>query len=242
MNEKIKALKAAFPHTLPVFTGFIFLGIAYGILMSSQGFSIIWSILMSLFVYAGSAQYLGITFLTSSFNPIYAFLMTLMVNARHIFYGISMLDKFKEAGKLKPFLIFGQCDETFSIIHAAKAPEGVDKNWFMFFITLLNYIYWALGTALGGLLSSVISFNTNGLDFVLTALFVVIFVGQWKKVENRKPALIGLLSSIGCLIIFGPGSFIIPAMVTILVCLMLVRKKVTEVKKTKDLIIDDRGM
>jgi len=178
LKEKTKALKAAFPHTIPVFTGFTFLGIAYGILMNSKGYGFGWIVLMSFMAFAGSAQYVAINLLTSIFNPIYALLLTLMVNARHLFYGISMLDKYKGTGKFKPYLIFGLCDETFSIICSTNPPEGVNRNWFMFFITMLDHGYWVLGSALGGLLGYMVSFNTKGLDFVLTALFVVIFIGQ----------------------------------------------------------------
>lgn len=180
---------------------------------------------MSLLAFAGSAQYVAITLLTSIFDPIYALLLTLMVNARHLFYGISMLDKYKGTGKLKPYLIFGLCDETFSIICSTEPPEGVNRNWFMFFITLLDHSYWVLGSALGGLLSYMVSFNTKGLDFVLTALFVVIFIGQWKTQKNHKPAVIGVLCSIICLVVFGQGNFIIPSMIAILVVLTLFRKK-----------------
>lgn len=225
METKTKALKAAFPHTIPVFTGFIFLGAAYGILMNTNGYGVGWSLLMSLIVFAGSAQYLAISFLTTTFNPLYAFLMTLMVNARHLFYGISMVDKYKDTGKLKPFLIFGLCDETFSVVFAAEPPEDVDKNWFVFFITLLQYLYWSLGTGIGGILGTMITFNTEGLDFVLTALFVVIFLGQWKANKDHKPAIIGVLSSVACLIIFGPDNFIIPSMIVIILILTIIRKQ-----------------
>lgn len=228
MDKKTKALKAAFPHTIPVFTGFIFLGIAYGILMDSKGYGVGWTFLMSAMAFGGSGQYLAITFLTSVFNPIHAFFMTLMVNARHIFYGISMLDKFKDAGKLKPFLIFSMCDETFSVVYSTEAPQGVDKNWFMFFISLLNYLYWVFGSVLGSLLGSMVTFNTKGLDFVLTALFVVIFVGQWKTGISRKPALIGVMSSIICILVFGQDNFIIPAMIAILATLTISRRKLVE--------------
>ena len=223
MKEKMKALQAAFPHTIPVFTGFTFLGIAYGILMNSKGYGFGWTVLMSLMAFAGSSQYVAITFLTSQFNPVYAFLMSLIVNARHLFYGISMLDAYKDAGKLKPYLIFGLCDESFSIICSAEPPEGVDRHWFYFFITLLDHGYWVLGSALGGLLGSMVSFNTKGLDFVLTAFFVTIFVGQWKAQKSRKSAVIGVICSVVCLIIFGGDHFIIPSMVAILVVLTLSR-------------------
>jgi len=225
LGEKRKALRAAFPHTIPVFTGFIFLGIAYGILMNSKGYGVGWSVLMSLMAFAGSAQYVAITLLTSVFNPLLAFLMTLMVNARHLFYGISMLDKYKVIGKLKPYLIFGLCDETFSIVCSTKIPESVNQSWFYFFITILDHSYWVLGSALGGLLGSMISFNTKGLDFVLTALFVVIFVGQWKTQKDHKPAVIGILCSAICLVIFGPSNFIIPSMIGILAVLSISRKE-----------------
>jgi 4-azaleucine resistance transporter AzlC len=231
IKEKTKALKAAFPHTIPILTGFTFLGIAYGILMNSKGYGVGWTILMSSIAFAGSAQYVAITFLTSIFNPIYALLMTLMVNARHLFYGISMLDRYKDTGKLKPYLIFGLCDETFSITCSTEPPEGVNRNWFYFFITLLNHSYWVIGSAIGGLLGTMVSFNTKGLDFVLTALFVVIFVGQWKSQKNHKPAVIGVLCSIACLVIFGPSNFIIPAMIAILAVLTIFQKNVHEKKE-----------
>lgn len=228
MKEKTKALKAAFPYTIPVFTGFTFLGIAYGILMNSKGYGFGWTVLMSLAAFAGSAQYVAITLLTSVFNPVYALLLTLMVNARHLFYGISMLDKYKNTGRLKPYLIFGLCDETFSIVCSAEPPEGVNRNWFMFFITLLDHGYWVFGSALGGLLGYMVSFNTKGLDFVLTALFVVIFLEQWKSQKNHAPAVIGIVCSIVCLVIFGQSNFIIPSMLAILAVLTLGRKNFGE--------------
>ncbi len=234
MKDKTKALKAAFPHTIPVLTGFLFLSIAYGILMDSKGYGVGWTALFSLIVFAGSAQYMAISFLTSVFNPMYALLMTLMLNARHLFYGISMLERYKDAGKFKPYLIFGMCDETFSITCSVELPEGVDRNWFFFFITLLNQTYWVLGSILGGLLGPMISFNTKGLDFVLTALFLVIFLGQWKSSKDRNPALIGLVCSLISLIIFGPDNFIIPAMIAILVVLILYRNKYEDKKISKE--------
>ena len=230
MKEKVNALKAAFPHTIPIFTGFIFIGIAYGILMNSKGYGFGWSLLFSLVVFAGSSQYVAITFLTSVFNPVYALMMSLMINARHLFYGISVIEKFRDTGKLKPFLIFGLCDETFSVVCSAEPPEGVNKGWFMFFITFLNYIYWALGSTLGGLIGSMVSFNTKGLDFVLTALFVVIFIGQWKSQKDHKPAIIGVACTFICLIAFGPNNFIIPSMIAIIAALTVLKKD-TEKKK-----------
>lgn len=222
--DKIKALKAAFPYTIPVFTGFTFLGIAYGILMTSKGYGPIWTLLMSLFVFAGSSQYVAITFLTTAFNPLNAFLMSLAVNARHIFYGISLLDKYKDMGKIKPYLIFGLCDETFSIVCSTEPPEGMSKKWFVFFVTLLDHMYWVLGSVIGSLVGYMIPSSIEGLDFVLTALFVIIFVGHWKSEGNRKPAAIGVICSVISLLIFGPDNFIIPSMIAIITALTLGRK------------------
>lgn len=229
---KLAALKAAFPHTLPVLTGFSFLGIAYGILMSSKGYGLLWTTLMSLIGFAGSAQYVAIIALTTVFNPINAFLVTLMVNARHLFYGISMLDRYKGTGKFKPYLIFGLCDETFSIVRMVDPPSGIDRRWFMFFITLLDHLYWVTGSAVGALLGGAVAFNTQGLDFVLTALFVVIFTGQWKHKQNRRPAAIGLAATALCLLILGRDHFVIPAMVTILVVLTLLRPQLAGEERT----------
>lgn len=222
--DRIKALKAAIPHTIPVFTGFTFLGIAYGILMNSKGYGVLWTVLFSVTAFAGSAQYVAVTLLTSVFDPLYALLITLVVNARHLFYGISMLDRFKDTGRLKPYLIFGMCDETFSILCSTPTPEGISKKWFQFFVTLLDHIYWVMGSALGALLGSVFVFNTRGLDFVLTALFAVIFTEQWKSRKDHRPAIIGLGGSALCLLLFGPNNFIIPAMVVLLAALMAIRK------------------
>lgn len=230
-SKKMTALKAAFPHTIPVLTGFSFLGIAYGLLMESKGYGVGWTFLMSTLAFAGSAQYVAITFLTSVFNPVYALLMTLLVNARHLFYGVSLLDKYQKTGRLKPYLIFGLCDETFSITCSTDAPDEVERKWFYFFITLLDHVYWVVGSVLGSILGSVVSFNTTGLEFVLTALFVVIFVGQWKSQKNHKPAMIGLVGSTICLMVFGKDHFIIPAMITILVALTLHRKDPVHNKK-----------
>jgi len=226
MKKQVNALKAAFPHTLPVFAGFMFLGMAFGILMNSKGYGVGWTVLMSLLVFAGSAQYVAVSFLTTAFNPVYALLLTLMINARHLFYGVSLLDKYKDTGKFKPYLIFGLCDETFSIICSTEPPPGVNRNWFMFFITLLNHGYWVLGSALGGILGYMVAFNTQGLDFVLTALFVVIFISQWKAQRNHKPAIIGVESSIISLAIFGQNRFIIPAMIVIIAIFIIFRKQI----------------
>lgn len=218
------AVRAAFPHTIPVLTGFLFLGAAYGILMNSKGFAFYWSILMSAATFAGSMQFVAINLLTSAFNPLAAFFLTLMVNARHLFYGVSMLEQYEKTGWKKWYLIFGLCDETFSIVCSAKIPENIDQNWFYFFVTLLNQSYWVLGTALGALLGALFSFPTTGIDFVMTALFLVILINQWREQSNPLPALIGVLGSIVCLLLFGPDRFLPPAMGLILLLFTLLKK------------------
>ncbi len=226
MNEKTKALRAALPYTIPVLTGYMVLGTAYGILLSSKGYSFLWSALTSLFIYAGSMQFVSISLLAAGFHPLYACFLTLMVNARHLFYGISMLSEFQGTGKKKPYLIFGLTDETFSLLCSAKAPAGIDKGWFMFFITLLNQIYWVCGSILGSIVSSLFHFNTMGIDFVLTALFVVIFINQWKSTGNHIPVLTGLCASVLCRIIFGSSNFIVPAMIAILIFVTVFQNKI----------------
>ena len=201
---KRKALKAAFPYTVPIFAGFWFLGLAYGIYMNVSGFSFWYPMLMSMTIFAGSVEFVTVNMLLGAFNPIQALAMTLMLNARHLFYGISMLDKFKGTGWKKVYLIFGMCDESFSINYTADIPEDVDRGWFMFFVTLLNQLYWVSAATLGGICGSLIHFDTEGLEFVMTAMFVVIFMEQWMKEKNHASALIGLGLSVLCLIAFGP--------------------------------------
>ncbi|NLB78283.1 MAG: branched-chain amino acid ABC transporter permease [Clostridiaceae bacterium] len=226
MHRRFKALKAAFPHTIPVMTGYLFLGIAFGILLNSKGYHFGWAILMSVFVYAGSMQFVAVNLLTLAFNPFNAFLITLMVNARHLFYGISMLKGFDGQGKLKPYLIAGLTDETYSILCSSEPPEEVDKGLFMFFITLLNQMYWVIASAIGGLIGSLFTFNTKGIDFVMTALFVVIFLNQWKSEKKHIPAITGVIVSVFCILIFGPENFIIPAMAIIVLVLTLFKKNI----------------
>ena len=222
---KTKAFKAAFPITIPVMIGYIFMGTAFGILLSSKGYNFGWAILMSLLIYAGSMQFVAIGFLTSGLNYLTIIFMTIMVNARHLFYGLSMIHKFKDMGNKKTYMIFSLTDETFALISSAVTPPEVDKNWFYFFIALLNQTYWVTGSAIGGIIGSVFTFNTKGIDFVMTALFVVIFVEQWESSKNHIPGLIGLLSSFVCVIAFG-ANFILPAMILILLSITLFRVKI----------------
>lgn len=218
-----KALKAAFPHTIPIFAGFWFLGMTYGIYMNVSGFSFWYPMLMSLTIFAGSMEFVTVNMLLGAFNPIQALVMTLMINARHLFYGLSMLDKYKGLGWKKFYLIFGMCDESFSINCTADVPKDVDRGWFYFFVTLLNHFYWFFGATLGGIFGSFIHFSTKGLDFVMTAMFVVIFMEQWFKDKNHTSALLGLGISLLCLICFGADNFIIPSMLGIIGVLTLLR-------------------
>lgn len=223
-REIRSAFRAAFPHTIPIFAGFWFLGLTYGIYMNVSGFSFIYPMLMSVTIFAGSVEFVTVNLLLGAFNPLQAFAMALMINARHLFYGISMLEKYRGYGWKSFYLIFGMCDESFSINYTADIPRGVDKGWFMFFVTLLNHFYWFFGATLGGIFGSLIHFDTEGLDFVMTAMFVVIFMEQWLKEKNHTSSILGLLLSLICLCAFGVENFIIPTMLAILAVLTLIRK------------------
>ena len=228
MNSNVsvirKSFRCAFPHTIPIFAGFLFLGMTYGIYMQVSGFSFWYPCLMSLTIFAGSVEFITVNLLLGAFNPLQALALTLMINARHLFYGISMLDRYKGTGWKKPYLIFGMCDESFSINYTADIPADVDRGWFMFFVTFLNHLYWFSGATLGGIFGSLIHLNMEGLDFVMTAMFVVIFLEQWLKEKRHESSLIGLGVSLTCLILFGADNFIIPSMIAILAVLTLLRK------------------
>ena len=221
-----KALRAAFPHTLPIMTGFLFLGTSYGIL-SSLVYHYPWYFppLMAICVFAGSMEFVALNLLAGSFNPLHALAMTLMVNARHLFYGLTLLDRYKAARHRRPYLIFGLCDETFSINVAVEPPVDVDRSWFMYYVTLLDQSYWVLGAALGGIFGSLLSFEVKGLEFVMTALLLVIFLENWMKEKSHTSSLIGLAVTGASLAIFGPKNnlFVIPAMAAIIAVLTLLR-------------------
>ena len=221
---KRKALKAAFPHTLPILTGFCFLGMAYGIYMNVSGFSFVYPMLMSMLIFGGSLEFVAVEMLLSPFAPVSVFIMTLLIQARHIFYGIAMLDKFKGLGWKKFYLIFGMCDESFTVNCTVTPPDDVDRGWFMFFVNLLNQIYWVVAATAGALLGYVIHFDTTGIEFVMTALFVVMFLNQWEESKDHLPALVGLIWSAICLLIFGSSNFIVPSMIFIIVCFTAERK------------------
>lgn len=228
LSKKINqwtALKAAFPSTIPVLTGYGCLGLAYGLLMAANGYGPLWSALMSAIGFGGSMQYVAITLLVTAFDPLQAFLLALMVNARHIFYGLSMLDKYRGLGKVRLFLIYVLSDETFSLVSTLEPPERVARKDFYFWISLLDYSYWVAATALGGLLGRLLTFDTTGLDFALTALFVVLFLEQWKKKENRPAGMIGIACAAVSLAVFGADRLVIPAMVLILAVLLGGRRR-----------------
>ncbi len=221
---KKQAFRTAFRDTVPVMTGYLFLGFGYGILMYQNHFGFLWSVAVSLFVYAGSMQYVGVSLLTGGAGLVTTALTTLLVNARHLFYGISMVDAYKGAGKKKPYLIFALTDETYSLVSQARTPEGMSSHEYCFLVSFLDQCYWVAGTALGALAGSVLPVNLEGIDFVLTALFVTIFVEQWLSTKEHLPALIGVVATVACLLIFGRDIFLIPSMVLIALTLTLMKK------------------
>ena len=219
-----KAFKAAWPKTIPIMAGFLFLGFSYGVYMNVSGFSFVYPMVMSAVIYGGSLEFLTVSMLLSPFAPLQVFTVSLMIQARHLFYGISMLEKFKGTGLKKFYLIYGMCDETFSVNYVADIPADVDRGWFMFFVTLLNQIYWVAGATLGGLFGSLITFNTKGLYFVMTSLFAVIFLDRLMTEKKHYTAAIGVLSALACRIIFGADSFMLPTMGLMLLLLTAFKK------------------
>nr|WP_315087043.1 AzlC family ABC transporter permease [uncultured Lachnoanaerobaculum sp.] len=224
VSKKIKAaFFAAFPNTIPILAGFLFLGIAYGIYMNQSGFKFYYPMFMSFIIFAGSVEFATVSWLLGSFYPVNIFFLTLMINARHLFYGLSMLEKYNIPGWKKLYLIYGMCDESFSINATVDVPKDIDRGWFMFFVTMLNQIYWVAGATIGGIFGSFIPFDTKGIEFVMTALFVVIFLENWLKEKNHSASVIGLFISFICLIIFKGTNFIIPSMIIILSVLTLLK-------------------
>ena len=224
VSKKIKAaFFAAFPNTIPILAGFLFLGIAYGIYMNQSGFKFYYPMFMSFIIFAGSVEFATVSWLLGSFDPVNIFFLTLMINARHLFYGLSMLEKYNIPGWKKLYLIYGMCDESFSINATVDVPKDIDKGLFMFFVTMLNQIYWVAGATIGGIFGSFIPFDTRGIEFVMTALFIVIFLENWLKEKDHSASVIGLFISFICLMIFKGTNFIIPSMIIILSVLTLLR-------------------
>lgn len=221
---KKSALRAAFLDTVPVLTGYVFLGFGFGILLHQNGYGVLWSLAMSLFIYAGSMQYMTVSLLASGAGLLTAALTTIVVNARHLFYGISMVDAYKGTGKKKPYMIFALTDETYSLVSKNQVPEGLSRHGYCFLVSLFDQIYWVAGSVLGSLAGSLLPINYEGIDFVLTALFVTIFVEQWLSTQNHLPAVIGVVSTAACLWIFGSNVFLIPSMVVIAAFLTISQK------------------
>ncbi len=222
--SKKELFETAFLDTIPVLAGYIVLGVGFGIILKSKGYGILWSLAMSVFIYAGSMQYVAIDLLTDGASLINAAVTTLLVNARHAFYGISMIEQYKDAGKKRPYLIFALTDETYSLVCEKNLPSEVDKHNYFFLVSLFDQIYWVAGCVLGSLLGSVLKINIEGIDFALTALFVTVFVEQWLSTKDHIYAIIGVVSSLMCLLIFGSVNFLIPSMILITVCLTVLKK------------------
>ena len=220
-----KTAKTAFFDTIPVMTGYLFMGIGFGIIMQQNGFGLGWAAVMSLFIYAGSMQYVGVGLLTGGSGLVTAALATLLVNARHLFYGISMINAYKGTGKKKPYLIFALTDETYSLVSREQLPRGVERNAYFFLVSLFDQCYWVAGTVLGSMAGSLIPMNFEGIDFALTALFVTIFVEQWLSSKDHFPAIVGVVSAVVCLLLFGPDTFLIPTMILITAIFVLIHRQ-----------------
>lgn len=219
-----KAFGQVFRDTLPVLTGYLFLGAGFGILLAETGYGIHWAFFMSLCMFAGSGQYLAVSLLAGQASLISTAIATLLVNARHLFYGISLVEDYKNAGAKKHYMIFGLTDETYSLVTQNQPPEGMSRHAYCFWVTLFDHIYWIFGCVLGNVLGATLPISFEGVEFVLTALFVTMFVEQWLSNTNHRPAVIGVMSTALCLLIFGKEIFLIPSMALIAVLLVISRK------------------
>lgn len=215
-----KAFRAAFPYTIPVLTGYLFIGMAFGVMIQEKGYNFLWAMFMSLLCYAGSGQYLAVNFFAPGVSLVDVIFMEFMLNIRHIFYGLSLLERFGRMGKKRLYMIFSLTDETYSLFFITKVPPDVEEDKFLFAIALLDQSYWIIGSGIGALLGNVMPFDAQGIDFAMTALFVVIMTEQWMETKNRKSVLIGLICGLVCLIIFGADNFILPTMICIMLILL----------------------
>ncbi len=221
---KKSAIRAAFLDTVPVMTGYVFLGFGFGIVMHRSGYGGLLPIAMSLFIYAGSMQYMAVSLLTGGAGLLTTALTTFVVNARHLFYGISMVNAYKGAGKKKPYMIFALTDETYSLVSRNQTPEGISFHGYCLLVSFFDQCWWVGGTILGALAGNLLPINYEGIEFVLTALFVTIFVEQWLSTKNHFPATVGLASTAACLLIFGKDVFLIPSMCLIAAILIMARR------------------
>lgn len=223
MESNKRTIRQAFYKSIPVLAGYVVLGIGFGILMRDAGYGVLWTAAMSLFIYAGSLQYVGVGLLAGGASFLTTAITSLMVNARHLFYSISMIDKYKDAGKYKPYMIFALTDETYSLLCDGMTPSGVDTNQYRFLVSIFNHSYWVTGSIIGSLLGAVLPFSTKGIEFSMTALFVAAFTEQWLTTKDHVPALTGLICTLLCLVVFGRDNFLIPAMLLITLVLTLLR-------------------
>ena len=232
-----KALAAAFPVTVPVLMGYLAIGMAFGFMLQAIGYNFIWAFFMSLSIYAGSGQYLGVSLLAAAASLGTVALMTLLINFRHLVYGLSMLEKFRGMGWRKFYMIFSLTDETYALLSSAQAPVGVDPKNFYFTIALLDHSYWILGSVIGAVAGEILPISTEGIDFAMTALFVVIAVDQWKAYQKHLPALIGGAVTIVCLLIlgqiFGQQQMLIVSLAVIVVLLLILRDKLEDKEEEK---------
>ena len=219
----MKTAKYALVRTLPVLAGYLVLGLGFGVLLESKGYGAGWAFVMSTLIYAGSMQYVAVDLLAGGASLIAAALMTFTVNARHLFYGISMVERYRDAGPAKPYLIFALTDETYSLVCSGGVPEGVDRKRYFFLVSLFDHLYWIAGSVLGALVGAVLPFDSTGIDFSMTALFLVVMTEQWRENKDHRPALVGLGVSVACLVFFGADGFLIPAMIGITLALTLLR-------------------
>ncbi|MBQ2942102.1 MAG: AzlC family ABC transporter permease [Clostridia bacterium] len=219
-----RLIKRSFLDTLPVMAGYMVLGFGFGLISAEKGYGVFWAVAMSAFIYAGSMQYVALDLLSGGATLITAAITTLMVNARHLFYGITMIEHYKGMGKRKPYLIFSLTDETYSLLCSGKAPDGLSFRGYALTVSVFNQCYWVLGSLLGALVGSASAFNTKGVDFAMTALFITVFVEQWKCTKKHLPAIVGVAASVICLLIFGAKDFLIPSMILITLCLSLGKK------------------
>ena len=226
MNRK--ALSAAFPVTVPVLMGYLAIGMAFGFMLQAIGYNFIWAFFMSLTIYAGSGQYLGVTLLSTAAGLGTVALMTLLINFRHLVYGLSMLEKFRGMGWRKFYMIFSLTDETYALLASAQAPVGVDPKSFYFAIALLDQSYWILGSVIGGAAGALLQFDTTGIDFAMTALFLVIAVEQWESYPSHLPALLGCGITVAALVLLGAEAMLIPALCVIILALLLLRVRLDQ--------------
>ena len=229
-----KTLAAAFPATVPVLMGYLAIGMAFGLMLQTAGYGVGWALLMSLTIYAGSGQYLGVSLLATGAHLSQVAFLTLMINFRHLVYGLSMLEKFRGMGLRKFYMIFSLTDETYALLSAAKVPQGVDEHRYYFTVAMLDHSYWIAGSVLGSVLGSALGFDTTGVDFAMTALFLVIAVGQWKKAGSHLPALLGGGATLLSLLVVGAEDMLLPALGMIIILLTVLRRRLEEVPEKKE--------